>query len=234
MSPPQKVQTVHQKTFCFSFVLLPSSWVAVSPSTPSAPGCAPRPAPSASASRVRSAGGTSRSEAQNRVTLFYCSLLSNGTLAWLPEPTCSCCSSRMLASHWSCRSLIWFSCFCCWCSRSFFCLFSSWAANWRRDYWLKAGILWGNVSLSKLKAAAHLFDLLPLLLGADDGSGDAEALLEHGHAGFGFAALDLGQSGFLLRLLVLHLLDQTLVVALHLLHLLYGRRETHSWGFSFR
>lgn len=234
MSPPQKVQTVHQVhllfQFCFVTFFLGRSFSLHSFSS--------RLCSSSSSFSFWVSCSISRWHfsfwSKNRVTLFYCSLLSNGTLAWLPEPTCSCCSSRMLASHWSCRSLIWFSCFCCWCSRSFFCLFSSWAANWRRDYWLKAGILWGNVSLSELKAAAHLFDLLPLLLGADDGSGDAEALLEHGHAGFGFAALDLGQSGFLLRLLVLHLLDQTLVVALHLLHLLYGRRETHSWGFSFR
>ncbi len=66
----------------------------------------------------------------------------------------------------------------------------------------------------------HLFDLVPLLLWADDSSGNAEALLEHGHTRLGLAALNLGQSGFLLRLLVLHLFDQTLVVALHLLHLL--------------
>lgn len=39
--------------------------------------------------------------------------------------TCSCCSSPMLLSHWANMSRIWFSCFCCCCSRSDFCLFSS-------------------------------------------------------------------------------------------------------------
>lgn len=47
-------------------------------------------------------------------------------------PTCSCCSSLMFESHCSCRSLIWFSCFWCWWSLSFFCLFSSWEANWTK------------------------------------------------------------------------------------------------------
>jgi len=42
----------------------PFSWAAASPSTPWAPGCAPRPAPSASGSRARSAGGTSHSGRQ--------------------------------------------------------------------------------------------------------------------------------------------------------------------------
>lgn len=72
---------------------------------------------------------------------------------------------------------------------------------------------------------SYRFDLLPLLLGGDERPGDAQALLEHGHAGLGVAALDLGQSGFLLRLLVLQLLDQPLVVALHLLHLLKAGRQ---------
>lgn len=66
----------------------------------------------------------------------------------------------------------------------------------------------------------HLLDPLPLLLGGDAGGGDAEALLEHGHARLGLAALDLGQPRSLLRLLVLQLLNESLVVALHLLHLL--------------
>lgn len=39
--------------------------------------------------------------------------------------TCSCWSSFVLLSHWACMSFICVSCFCCWCSRSAFCLFSS-------------------------------------------------------------------------------------------------------------
>ena len=73
----------------------------------------------------------------------------------------------------------------------------------------------------------HLFDLLPLLLGGDDSPGDPQALLEHGHARLGLAALDLGQARPLLGLTALQLLDQTLVVALHLLHLLL-RAHTHT------
>ena len=71
----------------------------------------------------------------------------------------------------------------------------------------------------------YLFDLLALLLRRDGGGGDAEALLEHGHARLGLAALDLGQAAALRRLPALHLLDQALVVALHLLHLLQREEE---------
>lgn len=47
--------------------------------------------------------------------------------------TCSCCSSLMLLSHWANMSRIWFSCFCCCCSRSAFCLFSSCWENCNRE-----------------------------------------------------------------------------------------------------
>lgn len=47
--------------------------------------------------------------------------------------TCSCCSSLMLLSHWASMSRIWFSCFCCCCSRSAFCLFSSCWENCNRE-----------------------------------------------------------------------------------------------------
>ncbi len=49
---------------------------------------------------------------------------------------------------------------------------------------------------------------------------DPQALLEHGHACLGLAALDLGQSVLLLLLSGLEQLDHTLVIALHLLLLL--------------
>lgn len=39
--------------------------------------------------------------------------------------TCNCWSSFMLLSHWAAISFTWISCFCCCCSRSAFCLFSS-------------------------------------------------------------------------------------------------------------
>lgn len=50
--------------------------------------------------------------------------------------TCSCCSSLMLLSHCASMSRIWFSCFCCCCSRSDFCLFSSCWENCTRERWL--------------------------------------------------------------------------------------------------
>ena len=71
---------------------------------------------------------------------------------------------------------------------------------------------------------SDLFDLVAVLLWRAGGC-DAEALLEHGHAGLGLAALDLGQAAALRRLPALHLLDQALVVALHLLHLLQREEE---------
>ena len=77
-----------------------------------------------------------------------------------------------------------------------------------------------------VQSLSHLFDLVSLLLGAECGGGDAQALLEHGHARLGLAALDLGQATSLLRLSVLHVLYQTLVVAMHLFHLL----QQHSGG----
>ena len=47
----------------------------------------------------------------------------------------------------------------------------------------------------------YLLYPLSLLLGGDGSSGgDAEALLEHGHAGLGLAALDLWHPGLLLLL----------------------------------
>ena len=52
---------------------------------------------------------------------------------------------------------------------------------------------------------SDLFDLVAVLLWRAGGC-DAEALLEHGHAGLGLAALDLGQTALLLSVLVLHLL----------------------------
>jgi len=64
----------------------------------------------------------------------------------------------------------------------------------------------------------HLLDLVAVLRAA--AAVDAEALLEHGHAGLGLAALDLGQPALLLLLLGLQDLDHPLVVALHLLLLL--------------
>ena len=80
-------------------------------------------------------------------------------------------------------------------------------------------------SSSSSSSCPHQLDLLPLVLGRDAGGGrDAQALLEHGHARLGLAALDLGQPRALLRLLVLQLLRQPLVVAVHLLHLLPSRR----------
>ncbi|MEQ2157771.1 hypothetical protein GOODEAATRI_005244 [Goodea atripinnis] len=45
---------------------------------------------------------------------------------------------------------------------------------------------------------------------------DAEALLEHGHAGLRLIALVLRQTAFLLLLSILKELDHSLVVALHL------------------
>lgn len=72
-----------------------------------------------------------------------------------------------------------------------------------------------------LAQTVYLLHTLSLLLRGDVDSGvDSEALLEHGHAGLGLAALNLGQTDPLLGLLVLHLLHQPLVVALHLLQLL--------------
>lgn len=60
--------------------------------------------------------------------------------------TCSCCSSLMLLSHWATMSRIWFSCFCCCCSLSAFCLFSSCWENCRerRLPWVLARVAgWG-------------------------------------------------------------------------------------------
>lgn len=86
---------------------------------------------------------------------------------------------------------------------------------------------------SMLAQTIYLLHALSLLLWGDDDRGvDSEALLEHGHAGLGLAALNLGQTHPLLGLLVLHLLHQTLVVALHLLHLLPKPRRTQVCGFS--
>lgn len=65
----------------------------------------------------------------------------------------------------------------------------------------------------------YLFDLLPALGRAASGV-DAEALLKHGHAGLGLAALDLWQSVLLLLLPGFNDLNHPLVVALHLLLLL--------------
>ena len=80
------------------------------------------------------------------------------------------------------------------------------------------------------KNKGHLFYPFPLLLWGDSCcGGDADALLEHGHASLGITALDLGQANPLLSLFVLQLLYQTLVVALHLLHLL--QIDTHGYGF---
>lgn len=65
----------------------------------------------------------------------------------------------------------------------------------------------------------YLLGLLAVFCGASAGV-DPQALLEHGHACFGLAALDLGQPVLLLLLSGLEQLDHTLVVALHLLLLL--------------
>ncbi len=66
---------------------------------------------------------------------------------------------------------------------------------------------------------SYLFDLLSVLRGASCGV-DAEALLKHGHAGLGLAALDLGHSVLLLLLPTFQNLDHSLIVALHLFLLL--------------
>lgn len=79
---------------------------------------------------------------------------------------------------------------------------------------------WSNIT-SPSSQRLYLFYPLSLLLCGDGCcGGDAETLLEHSHAGLGLAPLDLGQTHSLLSLFVLQLLYQTLVVALHLLHLL--------------
>lgn len=67
----------------------------------------------------------------------------------------------------------------------------------------------------------HLLDLLALLGGATR-TVDVKALLVHGHARLALAPLDLGQPRLLLLLPHLQLLQHALVVALHLLPLLWG------------
>lgn len=78
----------------------------------------------------------------------------------------------------------------------------------------------------RVQSASHLFDLLPVFGGAACGV-DADALLEHGHAGLGLAALDLRQPAPLLLLPRPQVLDHPLVVALHVFQLL-RRQKTHS------
>ncbi len=59
--------------------------------------------------------------------------------AWRVLFTCSCCSSLVFPSHSLVFVFIWFSCFCCWCNRSAFCLLSSCLENWpperHRERW---------------------------------------------------------------------------------------------------
>ncbi len=68
---------------------------------------------------------------------------------------------------------------------------------------------------------SDLFDLLAFQFRRDPCGRDAQTLFEHGHACLCITALDLRQSGPLLRLFVLHVLYQTLVIPMHLLHFLY-------------
>lgn len=81
-----------------------------------------------------------------------------------------------------------------------------------------------SLMLTKLsERGPDLFDLLSVLLWCSCAS-DPQALFKHRHTGLGFTALDLGQPSSFLCLPVLHLLYESLVITLHLLHLLMTRR----------
>ncbi len=62
--------------------------------------------------------------------IICCVLHKSIKAAWRGLLTCSCCSSLVFPSHSLVFALCWFSCFCCWCNRSAFCLFSSCLENW--------------------------------------------------------------------------------------------------------
>lgn len=120
--------------------LLPSFWASADPSSPSSAGCVAHPTSWASESRSQSVGDIFHSAAWNTRLLTCEDSLSDLKRSYeltsvivrerCPSVTCSCCSSLMLLSHWPIISLIWFSCFCCWCSLSAFCRFSSCTENW--------------------------------------------------------------------------------------------------------
>lgn len=76
----------------------------------------------------------------------------------------------------------------------------------------------------RVQSASHLFDLLPVFGGAACGV-DADALLEHGHAGLRLAALDLRQPALLLLVPRPQVLDHSLVVALHVFQLLRRQKN---------
>lgn len=73
--------------------------------------------------------------------------------------------------------------------------------------------------IQAIRVTLYLLGLLSVFCGASAGV-DPQALLEHGHACLGLAALDLGQPVLLLLLSGLEELDHTLVIAQHLLLLL--------------
>lgn len=63
--------------------------------------------------------------------LYICvSLMDVMDITW------SCCSSLALLSHWACISSNCWSCFCCCCSLSAFCLLSSCWENCREETFL--------------------------------------------------------------------------------------------------
>lgn len=77
-----------------------------------------------------------------------------------------------------------------------------------------------NKGLTELPdRGSDLFDLLSVLLWCSCAS-DPQALFKHCHTRLRFTALDLWQPSSFLCLPVLHLLNQPLIITLHLLHLL--------------
>lgn len=76
-----------------------------------------------------------------------------------------------------------------------------------------------------LRQALHLLDLLAVLRRVPGGV-DLQALLEHDHACFALAALDLGESVLLLLLSSFEELNHALVIALHLF--LFLNTHTHT------
>lgn len=79
---------------------------------------------------------TGKAESSHWISIIYCYLFL----------TCSWCSSLMFASHCNWRSRIWFSCFWCCASLSFFCLFSSCIANYN----------WKTIQIVPLETTIYL------------------------------------------------------------------------------